>query len=198
MKHFPILLIRHLPIWQNIYPSLAHMAEHIQKRYRISKFETTFEQIDTPARCRSFVSDERHTKASAELIAELFGIGPTRPQRTLQVSTQRGVRSVILPISRRYRADRVFGVKRLNGKFATDTAYGKLRSLRSNIGCQLYSHKSGFKTAYPIEEIDGNHVGNALTQFINNYGAPEQLTFDGAAVQTGPNEIYGCNTQIRD
>jgi hypothetical protein len=196
MKHFPILLIRHLPIWQNIYPSLAHMAEHIQKRYRISKFETTFEQIDTPARCRSFVSDERHTKASAELIAELFGIGPTRPQRTLQVSTPRGVRSAILPISRRYRADRVFGVKRLNGKFATDTAYGKLRSLRSNIGCQLYSHKSGFKTAYPIEEIDGNHVGNALTQFINNYGAPEQLTFDGAAVQTGPNEIYGCNTQI--
>ena len=145
----------------------AHMAEHIQKRYRISEFETTFEQIDTPARCRSFVSDERHTKASAELIAELFGIGPTRPQRTLQVSTPRGVRSD-----------------------------GKLRSIRSNIGCQLYSHKSGFKTAYPIEEIDGNHVGNALTQFINNYGAPEQLTFDGAAVQTGPNEIYGCNTQI--
>ena len=75
-----------------------------------------------PAR-RTFVSDERHVKVSAELIAERFGIGPARAQRTLRVTTQRGIQSAILPISRRYRADRVFGVRRLNGKFATDTAY---------------------------------------------------------------------------
>jgi len=168
-----------------IDPSLVLMTERLTKRQRISQVETVFEQADAPAR-RTFVSDERHTKVSAELIAERFGIGPIRAQRTLRVTTQRGIRSAILPISRRYRADRIFGIKRLNGKFATDTAYGKLRSLRSNVGSQLYSHKCGFKVAYPVQRVDGNHVGDTLTQFISDFGVPEHLTFDGAAVQTGP------------
>jgi hypothetical protein len=77
-------------------------------------------------------------------------------------------------------------VKRLKGKFATDTAYGKTKSLRSNVGCQLYSHKCGFKAAYPIQKVDGNHVRDTLTQFVSDYGAPEHLTFNGASVQTGP------------
>ena len=77
-------------------------------------------------------------------------------------------------------------MKRLRGKFATDTAYGKLRSLRSNVGCQLYSHKCGFKVAYPIQKVDGDHVGDTLLQFISDFGVPEHLMFDGASVQTGP------------
>jgi hypothetical protein len=68
----------------------------------------------------------------------------------MRVTAQRGVCSALLPISRRYCADRVFGVKRLAGKFATDTAYGKLKSLRGNVGSQIYSHKCGFKASYPM------------------------------------------------
>jgi hypothetical protein len=170
----------------SVEPSLVLFGERLRKRYRMSQVQSTeYDQHDTPAR-RTFVSDERHVKVSAELMAERFGIGPIRAQRTLRVTTQRGVRSAILPIARRCRADRVFAVKRLKGKFATDTAYGKLRSLRSNIGCQLYSHKCGFKVAYPIQKVDGDHVGDTLTQFISDFGVPEHLTFDGASVQTGP------------
>ena len=44
----------------------------------------------------------------------------------------------------------------------------------------------GFEVSYPIQKEDGNHVGDTLTQFINNFGAPERLTFDGASIQTGP------------
>lgn len=79
----------------------------------------------------------------------------------------------------------MFNVRRLNGKFATDTAYGKLRSLRDNVGCQLYSHKCGFKVAYPIRKVDGDHVGDMLTQFIGDFGVPEHLTLDSASVHTG-------------
>jgi hypothetical protein len=50
----------------------------------------------------------------------------------------------------------------------------------------LYTHKCGFKVCYPIQRVDGKHVGDTLTQFINDYGVPEHLTFDGASVQTGP------------
>ena len=59
---------------------------------------------------------------SAELLAGRFGIGLERARHNLKATTQRGTRSALLPISRRYRADRQFGVRRLNGKFATDTA----------------------------------------------------------------------------
>jgi hypothetical protein len=58
--------------------------------------------------------------------------------------------------------------------------------LRGNIGSQVYFHKCGFKVSYPIQKIDGNYVGDTLTQFISDYGVPEHLTFDGASVQTGP------------
>ena len=169
-----------------IDPSIVRLGERLHKPRRIAQANSeAFVHSETPAR-RTFVSNERHSKISAELIAERFGIGPIRAQKTLRVTAQRGVRSAILPISRRYRADRVFGVKRLNGKFATDTANGKLKSLHGNVRCQLYSHKCGFKAAYPIQRVDGNHVGDTLTQFINNFCAPEHLTFDGAAFQTGP------------
>jgi hypothetical protein len=188
----------------SIDPSLSHTAERLHKCHRISQIKTLYEHVDRPAR-RTFVSNERHTKVSAELIAERFGVGPIRAQRTLRVTRQQGVRSAILLISRRYRAVRVFNVKRLNGKFSTNTAYGKVRLLRSNIGCQLYSHKCVFKVTYPMQKIDGNHIGETLTQFINDYGVREHLTFDGASVQTGPKtrfmdaiQKYEINTMSLD
>jgi len=39
--------------------------------------------------------------------------------------------------------------------------------------------------AYLIRKVDGNHVGDTLTQFTSDYGVPAHLIFDGAAVQTG-------------
>jgi hypothetical protein len=169
----------------SIDPSLVSVMTSLHKRRRVAQTDAAYEPMDTPAR-RTFVSSERHSKVTAELVAERFGISPVRAQRTLRVTTQRGVRSAILPISRRYRADRMFAVKRLQGKFATDTAYGKVKSLRGNIGTQLFTHKCGFKASYPLQKINGNSVGDALTQFISDYGVPERLTFDGASVQTGP------------
>ena len=71
-------------------------------------------------------------------------------------------------------------MKGLNGKFATDTAYGGVKSLRGHVGCQLFPNKCGFKACYPLSKVNGNSVGDALTQFINSCGVPELLVFDGA------------------
>ena len=70
-------------------PSLARTAESLQQR-QFSKTETIYENDDAPTR-RTFISDERHVKLSADLIAERFGITPTRAQRTIRVTTQRGI-----------------------------------------------------------------------------------------------------------
>jgi hypothetical protein len=173
----------------SIDPSLVRLGDllHTKRRQQqtMSQVDTVYDQTDVPSR-RTFVSEERHAKVTAEAVAEKFGISIPRAQRTLRVTTQRGVRSAILPIARRYRADRMFSVKRLQGKFATDTAYGKVKSLRGYVGSQIFSHKCGFKACYPLQKVDGNSVGDAFTQFISDYGVPERLTFDGASVQTGP------------
>ncbi|MCP4298496.1 MAG: hypothetical protein GY786_23160, partial [Proteobacteria bacterium] len=43
-----------------------------------------------------------------------------------------------------------------------------------------------FKAPYHLSRVNGDQVGEALAEFVHEYGAPEHLTFDGARVQTGP------------
>jgi hypothetical protein len=176
----------------SINPSLVSLKEQIS--VRSIRQATTYDRDleDTPAR-HTFVSTERHSKISAELIAERFGIGPGRAKATLRATTQRGMRSAILPIGRWYKADRMFNVKRLTGKFATDTLWSTTKSLRSNVATQIYTHKCGFNAAYHLRRANGDQVGYSLSDFIHEYGAPEHLTFDGAVVQVGSGTRFKDN-----
>jgi len=145
--------------------------------------------MDVP-RVRTYVSHERHNKVTADKLSDMLCIGPERAQQMLRVTRQQGVRSAILPIGRRYRADRMFDVKRLSGKFATDTLYGKVQSLRGYKASQIYSHKCGFKASYHVTKVNDDQVGRSLNDFIFEYGAPNHLTYDGAAVQVGANTVF--------
>jgi hypothetical protein len=78
------------PFWTQLIHLLSMSVIAFQK----STLHTNSQQ-DIPSR-RTFVSTERHAKVSAELLADRFGIGPKRAQRTLHVTTQQGVRSAIL------------------------------------------------------------------------------------------------------
>ena len=109
-------------ILHSIEPSLIQLQERA-----ISMVEK-HDHDDIPSQ-RSFTSKERHQKISSQRLAELWGIGPKRAADTIKATTQRSVRSAILPISRRYQADRMYRMKQLNGKFSTDTLYGDIKSL---------------------------------------------------------------------
>ena len=171
-------------------PSYIDLKERLISKLKTSQVgQVQYNFEDIPEK-RTFVSTERHMKLTAESISEKFGIGLARARATLRATTQRGVRSAILPISRRYRADRMFSMKRLNGKFATDTLWYKKKSLISNVATQLYSHKCGFNAAYHLTKANGEQVGYTLNEFIDDYGAPEHLTYDGAAVQTGSKTVF--------
>ena len=82
-----------------IDPSLVSLGERLSefRRRSCAQVETIYNHTKIPAR-RTFVSDERHTKVTAEALADKFGISVPRAQRTLRVTTQRGVRSAIIPI----------------------------------------------------------------------------------------------------
>ena len=87
-------------------------------------------------------------------------------------------------------ADRQYNMKRLNGKFSTDTLYAEVKSLHQNIAAQVYSHKCGFAACYPMTSVKGQDVGNTLRDFCSDFGVPENLKFDGAMVQVGANTQF--------
>lgn len=105
----------------------------------IKELSTASIAQEYPSR-RTFVSTERHMKLDALMLADLWGIGLKRAKMTLEATTQMGTRSAILPLSRRYRADKVYSLKTLKGKFATDTLHAEKQSLHGNGYGQVYSH----------------------------------------------------------
>ena len=144
---------------------------------------------DVPAR-RTFISFDRHRKTNIDNLAENWCIGKRKAADTINVTTQRGIRSAILPLSRRYRADRQFGTKRLNSKFATDTIWSDIKSLNQHKYAQVYTHKCGFAACYPIDRFSGDQIGYSLRDFISNFGVPEHLTFDGYSSHVGQSSLF--------
>ena len=162
----------------SVYCSQALAEMMNQQRYLGST------QVDIPA-ARTFISSNRHPQVTSENLSERWNIGLQQAKQTMQVTTQKGVRSAIMPLSRRYRTDLMYQQRKLrNQKFYTDTLFGKYKSLTNNTCIQIFANESQFVKAYPMETKA--MAGSALRQFVRDYGVPERLTSDGAAEQTGP------------
>jgi hypothetical protein len=147
--------------------------------------------IDVETR-KTFRSKERHPIISGEQLSERWAIGLGQAKQTINVTTQRGARSAILPLSRRYRTDRMYHQKKLRGpKFYTDTLFGRCKSVSNNTCAQIFANEHQFVKAYPMESKA--MAGKALRQFIREFGVPERLTSDGASEQVGPNTDFMKN-----
>ena len=80
-----------------------------------------------------------------------------------------------------------------NQKFYTDTLFGQCKSISNNTCAQIFANESYFVKAYPMERK--SMAGQALRQFICDFGVPEQLTSDGASEQTGPKSEFMQNVR---
>lgn len=137
---------------------------------------------------RTFQSKERHNQVSAEQLSEKWHIGLGQAQQTILVTTQKGVRSALLPMARRYRTDRMFQHRRLQQRFFTDTFFAKHKSLDQNTCAQLFANESFFPAVYPMRSKA--MAGQALGEFISDFGIPNQLIMDGASEQCKPNTEF--------
>ena len=77
----------------------------------------------------------------------------------------------------------MFDIKQFSGKFGTDTIWSKMRSIINNVASQIYTHKCGFNWLYHLQRANGEQVRHSLSAFISEFGAPDHLTYNGAAVQ---------------
>ena len=91
---------------------------------------------------RSFSSVKRHTGISAKDLSEKWFLGLAQAAETIKATTQKCVRSAVLPLSRQYRADRVFEKPLLCRDFYTDTMDERCKSLNGNRYAQVMANKT--------------------------------------------------------
>jgi hypothetical protein len=164
----------------------------VQAENVVSNVQVESMPTDVPLR-RTFISDERHTAVSAAELSERWCIGLAQATNTIKVTTQHGVRSAILPLSRRYKADHVFEQPLLRGHFYTDTVDGHCKSMDGNSYAQIFATKDLFVVAYPM--ATKSLAGEGLRQFVHDFGRPEFLTSDGSKEQTGKNTEFVKNVR---
>ena len=105
---------------------------------------------DVPA-ANTFVSTERHTSVTPEVLSEIWGIGLQQAKKTLKRTTQNFFRSATMPLGRRYRSDRHFEKPRLRGDWSADTLDGRFVSKACNRYGQVFANKSYFAAIYPMD-----------------------------------------------
>jgi hypothetical protein len=119
----------------------------------------------------------------SEDLARNFGISMDAAQRTLKVTTQRGIRTVLHPcISRRFRTnDRQLRYRRLPEDLYTDTFKSKEKSTRGNEHAQIYVAKNGWARVFPMKHE--RDAPETLPVLFKRDGVPPAMIMDNANAQ---------------
>ena len=134
------------------------------------------------------ITTERHTKVTAENLARKWNIGLETAKRTLLITTQRGIRTPVHPLHRRYRVDHLhLNRYRLNGDWYTDTLFSKVKSIKGNKCAQVYTNGS-FTSVHPM--TSNSQIGQTLTDFSDDVGIPDTLYTDAAIEAVGPHTDF--------
>ncbi|KAI2500467.1 Reverse transcriptase (RNA-dependent DNA polymerase) [Fragilaria crotonensis] len=145
-------------------------------------------------------SSERHSSITAENLSRKWNIGIDTAKKTLQVTTQRGIRTAVHPLHRRYRVDHLhLNRRRLNGNWFTDTLFSKVVSIQGNVCAQVFTNGQ-FTTVHPMDSK--SKVAHALTEFADDVGIPDSLLSDGAPEMVGPKtefmkEVHRLKIRLR-
>ena len=114
-------------------------------------------------------------KPSIDLIvlAKRWGITPEKAQKTIQATTQRGIRTMLHPLlSRRFRTnDRNLRYQHLAHSIFSDTMFASTMSRRGNRCAQVYATNFGWSKAFPMASRSETHE-TLLLLFVKDGVAP--------------------------
>ena len=127
----------------------------------------------------------RHHGTDVNFLSQKWGIGIEKARTALKHTTQRNIRSALLPLTWRYRADLLSQrLRRLNTKFYTDTLFTKVStSLRGNTCAQIFTDGEGAIFAYPM--WNKAEAREQLIKLCQQVGIPNELHRDGALEMRG-------------
>jgi len=133
----------------------------------------------------SVTSTKRKSGITPEQLARNWRIGLETAKRTLEVTTQRGIRTVANPsLSRRFRTnDRQLRYRRIAGTVFTDTMMSSVTSHhRKNKCAQIFGMRNGWTRAFPMQSKSDAHEG--LSLLFARDGVPNIMIMDNAKEQT--------------
>jgi hypothetical protein len=127
----------------------------------------------------------RHSQITAEEVARKFRCGLETARQTLRSTTQHGVRQAIHPLHCMYRVDHIdINRRRLNDTFYMDTLFLKVTSSRGFTCAQVITNGQ-FTRVYPMNSKASENIANALREFIDDVGVPNEIVCDLATEQVG-------------
>ena len=105
-------------------------------------------------------------------LAKNWKIGPEMAKKTLKVTTQRGIRTMLAPtLDCRFKTnDKMLRYSRLNTNMYTDTMFASKVSLRGNTCGQVYTNDIDFTRFYPMK--DRKEMPDTLSNFFREEGVP--------------------------
>ena len=103
-------------------------------------YRADVDELEFKRRQASVMSNERHSKVTPEELARKWNIGLETARATMNVTTQRGIRTSTQPMSRRVRVDHLdLHRKRLKGLWYCDTIISKVKSLLGNTVANVFT-----------------------------------------------------------
>jgi hypothetical protein len=119
-----------------------------------------------------------------ENIAQRWMIGIETAKKSLAATTQRGVRSIPNPATRRFKTQMShLRYPRLHGTFYADIMESKVKSIDSHSYAHVIGNGRGFCKVYPMEHK--NETIHSLDDFVKKVGVPEILICDNDSTMEG-------------
>lgn len=119
---------------------------------------------------------------TAEQLAKNWMIPIAKARATIEITTQRGIRTRPNDLVRRFKTnDRALRYRRLTSTMFTDTMESQVKSKRQNKYAQVYTIPPNWIKAYGMKlKSDAHHT---LSDLLKDVGAPEKMVMDGSKEQ---------------
>jgi hypothetical protein len=138
---------------------------------------------DERRRVGALTTGESRSVITTEILAQRWGIGLETAKRTLLVTTQAGVRNVLVPAERRIRKKAAWlKFPNIKGRYYTDQMFASVKDIHKHTGGSVFTNGVGHDYFYPWKSK--REHPEALMSFIHENGIPQTIISDGA------NEIH--------
>jgi len=127
------------------------------------------------------------SEVTPENVARRWMVGLDAARKSLKVTTQRGVRSILNPAMRRFKTQMThLRYPRIKGTFYADIMEPKIKSVDAQNFAHIIGNGHGYTKVYPMERK--NESIYALDDFVKKVGIPEVLLCDNDTTMEGWNE----------
>ena len=132
-----------------------------------------------PTKAVKVLPSSSKTVLDPQTLSSRWNVGLTKAKKTLQVTTQAGVRNVLVPSERKVRKKAPWlKFPNVKGRWFCDEMFSKCPSLDLHTGASVFTDGKGYDFVYPWKSKKQHPEG--LMSLIQNVGIPQTLISDGA------------------